>query len=401
MNRKLLLLLALLISITLQAKDYYVKVGQSITLRCTATPPAGTITHATFEIANSSDAQYLALTAYNTSAKEATFVGLQAKSSIKINVTYYYSYKGSYSNNMQVGHGTYTDYVTVQTGVAATDINISPKGINMRIGETATAKVVLTPANAVTKYEVGYIESLSSAPSTFDWSFADGVFTITAKKAGSLYLVARISDKLIGVCTVRATADGSTGQEPKSIELSAADATVEEGKKLKINYRMLPVGSSSTIQWASDNISVASVNKYGEVTAQKEGKVNITATTANGVSNSISLTVVPQVKGIALPKQCETYVGFNYQLEPTLTPVNAIANLTWQSSDAKIATVSSDGKVYGRKPGTVTIKASNGASINASTEVTVLKPTLIDHLNAAARTKELDIITNRIFLNIK
>lgn len=400
MKKKILLFLAMLLCLSIQAKTYYVKEGVSITLQCTATAPQGYITHAIFELADPSDAQYLALTGYNTSAQTATFKGVKAKANIKVNVTYYYSFKGAYSNTMQVGHGSYTDYVTVQAGAAATDIKINPSGINMKVGETVMAKVELVPSNASSTYNVGYLESMSSPPSYFKWSFENGVFTITAKKAGKLYLVAQLSDKVYGFCIVTATKDGDNATAPTSIELSTSNTALEVGDTKQISYNLLPLGASTTVSWNSNNENIATVNSQGTVTAKGEGKVTITATTANGIEKSVELTVTPKAQSISLPSRIETTLGFAYQLEAKATPTNAKANCVWSSSNTDVATVSSIGKVVGKKDGEVEITAKISDTVKATTTVHVSRPSVIDHVSAGLRKSEIDALVNRTLFNI-
>ncbi len=400
MKKLIFLFLAILLCFSAQAKTYYVKEGASITLQCTATAPQGYITHAVFELADPSDAQYLALTGYNTSAQTATFSGVKAKANIKINVTYYYSFKGTYSSAMQVGHGSYTDYVTVQAGATATDIKINPSGIKMKVGETVTAKVELSPSNSTSTYDVGYIESLSSPPSYFKWSFENGVFTITAQKAGKLYLVAKLSDKVVGICIVTATKDGDNETAPTSIELSASNTSLEVGETRQISCKLLPLGASTTLSWSSNDENIATVNSQGIVTAKGEGKATITTATANGLEKSIEFTVTPKAQNISLPSRVEMTLGFAYQLEAEITPTNAKADCVWSSSNTNVATVSSTGKVVGKKEGETQITARFSDSVKATTTVHVSKPSVIDHINAGVRKAEIEALVNRTLFNI-
>lgn len=400
MKKIIFLFWLIFLCLGVQAKTYYVKAGSSLTLQCTATAPQGYITHAIFELADPSDAQYLALTGYNTSAQTATFKGVKAKANIKINVTYYYSFKGTYSNTMQVGHGSYTDYVTVQAGAAATNIKINPSDINIKVGETVTAKVELVPSNASSTYNVGYIESISSPPSYFKWSFENGVFTITAKKAGKLYLVAQLSDKVVGTCVITATKDGDKATAPTGIELSTANTSLEVGETKQINYKLLPLGASTTVSWSSNNENIATVNSQGVVTAKDEGKVTITATTANGIEKDIELTITPKAQSISLPNRVEATLGFAYQLEAKVTPAHAKVNCVWSSSNTDVATVSSAGKVMGKKEGEVEITAQFGNSVKATTVVRVSRSSVIDHANAGVRKAEIDALVNRTLFNI-
>lgn len=396
----LLLLICAFASFAARAATYTVKVGKKITLRCTATAPAGTITHAVFEIADPDDNKYLGMTEYDTKGQTATFVGLEAKANVKVNVTYYYSYRGSYSGRMEVGHGTYTETVTVQGGAAATDIKIRPSSINMKVGETVTAKVVLTPANAVSQYEYGRID-LGDPPSYFDWSFNDGVFTITAKKAGSLYLMARVSEKIVGTCVIRATKDGTGNVAPTGIKLSSKRNTIAVGEQATVNVSLMPQGASSEIQWSTSDEGVVTVSSKGVITARKEGTAQITATTSNGVSNTINFTVVPKAESISLPSKVSVALGFVYSLEPIVTPSNADVDCTWISSDPTVASVSAAGRVEGYTDGDVTITVKTKEGLKSSTEVSVVRPEGIDAANASVRVSEIDAAANRVLLNIK
>lgn len=397
----LLLVICFFVSVAAMAATYTVKVGSKITLRCTATAPAGTITHAVFEIADPDDGNYLGMTEYDTRGQTATFVGLAAKANVKVNVTYYYSYRGSYSGHMEVGHGTYTETVTVQGGAVATDINIRPSSINMKVGETVTAKVVLTPANAVSKYECGSISSIGSPPWYFDWSFSDGVFTITAKKAGSLYLVARLSEKMVGVCVIRATEDETGNAEPTSITLSSKRNTIAVGEQAAVDISLMPQGASSEIQWNTSDENIATVSSKGLVTARKEGTAQITATASNGVSNTINFTVVPKAESISLPRGVSVALGYVYSLEPIVTPSNAYVDCTWVSSDPAVASVSATGRVEGYMDGNVTVTVKTKEGLTSSTEVSVVRPKGIDAANASVRVSEIDAAANRVLLNIK
>lgn len=401
MRKYTLILLCLLASLLAHAGNYTVKKGEKLTLRCTATPPAGTITHAVFEVANPEDTKYLSLLEYDTREQTATFVGIQAKANIKVRVTYYYSYRGTYSGNMEVGHGSYTDNVTVQGGTTPKKIEINPSKINMKIGETVTAQIVLTPSNADADYDIGYVETLSSPPSYFQWSCNNGLITITAKKAGSLYLIAQVSDKIVGTCSVRATKDGGDKITPTSVEVSPVAKPLAVGQSVKLEYEVLPMGASSELTWKVSDESVATVSTSGIVTAKKEGEVQITATTSNGLASSINLTVTPKVQNIKLPSSGTVALGYAYQLNPTITPSSASVDLAWSSSDTSIARVSATGRVTCYKEGNVTITAQQGNDLKTSVELTVVSPSGMDAINAATRVAEIEAIANRILLNIK
>ena len=58
-------------------------------------------------------------------------------------------------------------------------------------------------------------------------------------------------------------------------------------------------------------------------------------------------------------------------LKATVTPANSSDKLTWTSSNKKIATVSSSGKVTAKKAGTVTITVKTASGKKAACKITV------------------------------
>jgi len=108
------IILAIASTLLSHAGNYSVVEGSSFVLYCTATPPAGYITHAFFELTDANDAEYIGFN-YTTSDCFATVYGLKPKAQIKIKVTYSYTYTGSYDNRRHVGSGSYYDYITVKS----------------------------------------------------------------------------------------------------------------------------------------------------------------------------------------------------------------------------------------------------------------------------------------------
>ena len=90
---------------------------------------------------------------------------------------------------------------------------------------------------------------------------------------------------------------------------------------------------------------------------------------------SETIDVLTEIKPtkVALNKTSLTLtVGKSYTLKATFTPSNTTnKNLTWSSSDKKIATISSTGKVKAIKKGTatITVKTANGKT--AKCKITV------------------------------
>lgn len=125
------------------------------------------------------------------------------------------------------------------------------------------------------------------------------------------------------------------------------------------------------IKWTSSNTSVATVDANGKVTAKKEGTVKITATYGTA-TDEITLTVIDYLS-IDGPESYTLNEGDTVQLKATTSGV-----VTWSTSNADIATVSSDGLVTAVSGSAVevTITATCGeeTEVSDSVKVTVVVP---------------------------
>ena len=87
----------------------------------------------------------------------------------------------------------------------------------------------------------------------------------------------------------------------ESITLDKSDITLEEGRKTSIGVTVYPSNATDkTVKWTTSDPAVASVDRYGNVTAIKAGTAQITASDSTGkISDSCSVTVTePAIKDI-------------------------------------------------------------------------------------------------------
>ena len=64
------------------------------------------------------------------------------------------------------------------------------------------------------------------------------------------------------------------------------------GESSKLNVTIIPENTEDTsITWSSNDENIATVSSTGKVVALEEGTVNITATTSNGKTDTIAITV--------------------------------------------------------------------------------------------------------------
>lgn len=115
-------------------------------------------------------------------------------------------------------------------------------------------------------------------------------------------------------------------------------------------------------------------------TAEAEGVVVVTATLQgySDIKASVTVTVlgVPEVKvtGITVNGQAEMDEGGNQTLVALVSPDNATnKEVTWESSDATVASVGTNGMVNALKAGTakITATAKDGSNVKGEIEITV------------------------------
>lgn len=139
------------------------------------------------------------------------------------------------------------------------------------------------------------------------------------------------------------------------------------------------------VSWKSSKTSVATVSKNGKITAKKTGKTKITAKTSYGRSVSVTvsvqkkavttkkLKVVSATKGVTIKKNSLSIKkGKKVALRTSVDPVTSTSKVTYKSSDKKIVTVSSKGKLTAKKPGKAKITITSG-NVKVSLKVTVTK----------------------------
>ncbi|MBR2315258.1 MAG: Ig domain-containing protein [Clostridia bacterium] len=108
-----------------------------------------------------------------------------------------------------------------------------------------------------------------------------------------------------------------------------------------------------------------------------------------------SVAASKKVKKIKLNKTSLTiYVGETYSLKASVSPSNASnKKVTWSSSDKKVATVSSSGKITAKKAGkvTITVKAKDGSGKKATCKVTVKKLTKVSKIKLNKTSVKLKV----------
>lgn len=236
--------------------------------------------------------------------------------------------------------------------VPVTEIRFDKENILFsEIGETALLRATVLPEDADNK-NVRW-ESSNEKAATVE----NGI--VTCKGYGTAEISATTEDGgFTAVCKVTAERKEIL---PTSITLDKADVTMNVGETTKLKADVWPTDADNkSVIWNSDNEDIAKVSSDGVVTAVKAGKTKVYATTqANNLKAECEITVLQPVTGIEMDKASIsfTYIGETVQLTAKLLPKDASnQNVTWESSDTKVAIVSK-GKVVCTGFGTAVIYA--------------------------------------------
>ena len=165
-----------------------------------------------------------------------------------------------------------------------------------------------------------------------------------------------------------------------SLDKTSAELKINESLGLKASISPADA-TNKDVTWATSDEKIAKVDENGKVTAAGAGKVTITVTTKDGgFKATCEVTVrneeVPVVKvtGVSLDKiLAELKINESVELKATISPADATnKEVTWTSSDEKIAKVDANGKVtaVGAGHATIIVTTKDG-NFNATCEVIV------------------------------
>lgn len=151
--------------------------------------------------------------------------------------------------------------------------------------------------------------------------------------------------------------------------------TMLVGETQQLTAEILPEQAESELTWSSLDEGVLTVDQNGVVTAVGEGSADIVVQAENGYVYGCTIVVSGyQLTGISLnPTAVKLKVGASQQVTVLAQPEAAkIGEITWSSSNTKIAKVSASGVITGVSEGTAVVTATTESGKQASCAVTVL-----------------------------
>ena len=281
----------------------------------------------------------------------------------------------------------------VGCGVKITNIAV-PDAITVEKGEAVVLPVAfgtddapaVTPETAATGESAETDEKLAKAASklTVEWTSSDeSVATVDATgmvvavSAGEADITASVTDsEMSAVCrvTVKVAAKGITVPDNLDVKLN-------DGNETTVEATVSPADATDVkVSYASTDEAVATVDKDGRVQVLQPGECDIITTLMQDgekvTEKTTHVKAFYEVESITLDSnEGKLTVGNSHTIKATVAPEEVAAETTieWSSSNEKVATVDSNGKVTAVSSGNATITATAGEE-SANYEVTVEQP---------------------------
>ena len=245
--------------------------------------------------------------------------------------------------------------------IPVSSVTINKTAIQMKVGETETLTVTITPSNATEK-EVFWTSSNSNVVDV------DTEGLITAKGVGKATITAEVGG-VKAKCSVEVT---PSYIEVSSVELDKSEVSLRVAETVTLKATVNPDDATDkTVTWSTSDETIAIVSN-GVVIAKKIGKTVVIAEAGNKTATCQVTVLATDVTSVTLDKTTASLkAGETVTLTATVNPSDATdKTVTWTTSDQSVATVS-DGVVTAKKVGTATITAQAGNK-TATCQITVV-----------------------------
>ena len=279
---------------------------------------------------------------------------------------------GTATITVTTADGNKTAKTTVTVTTAVSSVSVNQTSVSLSIGGTATATIVATVAPATATNKNVTWSSSNTAVATVS---TGGL--ITAKANGTATITVTTVD---GSKTATVAVTVTTAVTGVSVSMKGVSLIVGGTATASIVATVAPAtATNKNVTWSSSNTAVASVSTSGVITAAGNGTATITVTTADGSRTAtVAVIVTTATSGVSVDKSAVSLIiggtaTATATVVATVTPATATnKNVTWSSSNTKIATVSTSGVITAVANGTATITVTTAdGSRTATVAVTV------------------------------
>lgn len=259
---------------------------------------------------------------------------------------------------------------TVKAQAIATipnSIELNKSSLALTVGKTAGLTAAINPSTATDK-------SVTWKSSNPQIATVDAKGVVKAVKAGTVTITATAKSASAVSKSIKVTV---TNILPASLKLSKSALSISNNQVVKVTASISPTDAADkTLLWKSSNTKVATVDSQGAIKGLSNGSVTITATSKANTKVYKTIAVKVSAKTLKLNKTAVSLMaGKTEALTATISPADSIdKTVTWKSSNTKVATVDSKGKVTAKVKGTATITASVKGAKEVKVKLTVTAP---------------------------
>lgn len=248
-------------------------------------------------------------------------------------------------------------------------IQLSTTNVNINAGQSMQINAYILPEDATNKNLIW--TSLNTNVASVNNGLITGInpgncmiYVETENGKMSRIITVTVNPVIVNIDVNKITVSN------KDIELFIGDSTT-------IDYTIEPSNATDKmVAFNVDDRDIVSIDENHIITGLREGNTFITLVSINGIKEKVNITVkskVIDVTNISLDKsQITMYIGQSGKINATVIPTDATDKMvTWKSSNTNIATVNSNGEVFGIRSGDAIITATSSNGKVASCKVKV------------------------------
>lgn len=221
-----------------------------------------------------------------------------------------------------------------------TSISVVPDTVRLLVGDSQIVQAVISPDNAT-------IKNVTWASSNESIATVDEAGEIFALSTGKCKITATSMDgnNIVGTCWVYVTPVVNIS----SLRINSSEIYMLSGKSRQLTVRVRPAMNTDSYEWFSTDTGIVIVNQDGVISTVGPGTAEVVVESDNnGVSSTcIVHSLAISASNISLDQYDSYY----------LDVIGATDQVTWRSSNPRVCTVDTSGRVIGRMAGTTTVTA--------------------------------------------
>lgn len=188
-----------------------------------------------------------------------------------------------------------------------------------------------------------------------------------------------------------------------SVSFAGGSYTLSVGEQKMLSFTPKSGSLSNTMVWTSNSSAVSidgpQYGSYTYITVKEYSTLTVLVSCDykymwNGLYLSAREDFMISIKeshptGISIISSLTLHPGDRYTITPDIRPSGAKTDLSWRTSNANVANVTSNGTVIANTEGSATVTVSTDNGYSASCDVVVVKPTVklsVNNRNALVET---------------